>query len=51
MSDSSNQIVEGTPGGAAYLVHGRTLIALQPPERTIEMHVGGVNEFHQILPE
>jgi len=48
-SGQLDEILEGPAGSPADLLHGRTFVDLEPDERTVEMDVGGVDEFHNAL--
>jgi hypothetical protein len=40
-----DQTIERTARGTAQLGHGRTLVALEPDERAVEVQIGRVNEL------
>ena len=40
-----HQIGESVTGGRAHGVHGGALVPLQPPQRTVQMDVGRVDEL------
>jgi len=47
-----NHVLERAPGRAPYLLHGRTLIALQATQRTVEVDIRAMKKPHALqIPE